>query len=39
MVLTKSPDALGEALSSSGVEMKSILRIVKIKNNNEAARI
>lgn len=39
MVLTKSPDAPGEVLSSNGVGMKSILRIVKIKNNNEAARI
>lgn len=39
MVLTKSPDATGEAQSSSGVGLKSILRIVKINNNNEAARI
>ena len=39
MVLTKSPDAPGEAQSSSGVGLKSILRIMKIKNNNEATRI
>lgn len=39
MVLTKSPDASGEVLSPGGVELTSILRIVKIKNNNEAARI
>ena len=39
MVLTKSPDAPGEVLLPGGVELTSILQIVKIMNNNEAARI
>jgi len=39
MVLTKSSDAPGEALSLGGVRLTATLRTVKIKNNNEAVRI
>ena len=39
MVLTKSRTLRGEVLSPGGVELTSILRIVKIKNNKEEAGI